>query len=547
VYTATDDCGNTSTCAFEVIVSCKDTCYCGTFTDMTIRFERGPGIPVMCGAPPVMISCPPPGYTYTLSGKFECQGTGCPDAPLDAQLEQPDGTILSLGSHVANPYFGIPVSNILLQQFGVYTMILTGHCGTQTCTCIIKFIVDPPCTDPCPCSGSEITMVGQAVQTAFPVTLFTKSCKACFSPPPLSDCVTMEWYINGGANPVAVTTGGQSFCYTFPGSGTYTVTHQTYLRKTDGSICAGFNYQQQITITCQDWDECVNSVFDNPSFGEGAVEGDLDAGGSSSGWKKMKPAQPKTEADKRMGSFDGWAISLSGNLESSGILTSIEPICMQKDSGLITVRIAVNDSGVQVAKKAPDRPCDRLEMRLFRGDDFELDITNCNEVDCYTLASIPLSDLDTGWHELQIPYDLRRWLAQDECGAAESVLFRPAVYVTNALMDNQGGEDTWSYAQLDNFCFGGQLVAVTEPSQAGKLRIYPNPNDGKFTVELTKAAEHGQTFQVIGLTGDVLLTAKAITGTTIQTVDASQLSQGIYLLQMVSDGQVLSVNKFVKQ
>jgi hypothetical protein len=542
--------GNQSFVDTLMLPTCVDSCVCGTFSDMAIRFERGPGIPLMCGAAPVVLSCPPAGYTYTISGKFQCMGSGCPDeAPFDAQLEMPDGQIISLGSQFASPYFGIPVSNLDLQQVGVYTVTLTGHCGAETCTCLIKFIMDPPCTDVCPCTIADIQAFSNAVDQGFAQVLSTKSCKACFTPIALSDCETVEWYLtNTNGSPIGTSTGNNSFCYSFPGSGTYTVIMVATRKKADGTNCETFTKSQTVTITCLIWAECSDSVFDNPSFGEGAVEGDLDAGGRSSGWKKMKPAQPKTEADKRMGSFDGWAIDLSGNLESSGILTRIEPVCIQKDSGLITVRIAVNDSGVQVAaKKAPDRPCDRLEMRLFRGDNFDLDIATCNEIDCYTLASIPLSDLDTGWHELQIPYDLRNWLALDGCDITDAVLIRPAIYVTNALMDSQGGEDTWSHAQLDNFCFGGVIVAVDDPLPGPDFRIYPNPNDGNFTVELGEIARPGLSLQVIGLTGELLLTTKAIAGAVIQNIDADQLSQGMYLLQIVSEGRVLGVKKFVKQ
>ncbi|HSF88419.1 MAG TPA: T9SS type A sorting domain-containing protein, partial [Saprospiraceae bacterium] len=548
-YTATDDCGNTASCSIDVTVGCMDTCFCGTFSDMVIRFERGPGTPLMCGAPPVTLSCPPAGYSYTLTGKFECQGSGCPpNAPFQAQIEEPTGMITTISGQMANPYFGIPISNVLLQQSGVYTITLTGQCGTQTCSCVIRFIIDPPCQDICPCTQQDIQDFSQAVNQGFASVLSTHSCKACFTPIALSECETVEWYLNNtGGTPIGTSMGGNSFCYQFPGSGTYTVIMVATRKKADGTNCETFVKSQQVNITCLIWDECSASVFDNPSFGEGAVEGDLDAGGRSSGWKKMKPAQPKTEADKREGSFDGWAINLTGNLEASGILTSIEPVCIEKDSGLITVRIAVSDSGVQVAKKAPDRPCDKLEIRLFRGDNFDLDITNCNEMDCYTLASIPLSGIDTGWHELQIPYDLRRWLALDECGGSQNVLFRPAIYVSNALMSNQGGEDTWSYAQLDNFCFGGMIVAVDDPQSVPDFRIFPNPNTGNFTVELAEAAQHGLSFQVIGLAGEMLLTTKAIAGTITQNIDASHLSNGMYLLRIVSEGRVLAVKKFVKQ
>lgn len=544
--------GNASDAFISKLSMCPqpDTCTCGAFTDLVIRFERGPGVALTCGGAPVNLSCPPPGYSYTLSGKFECQGSGCPgDTPFSSQLEQPDGTILSLGTQSATPFFGVPISNLDLQQAGVYTLTLTGQCGTQFCTCVIRFIIDPPCLDACPCSLQDIQAFNLAVDQGFASVLSTSSCKACFTPIALSDCETVEWYLNNtGGTPIGTSTAGNSFCYQFPGAGTYTVLMVVTRKKTDGTNCETFVKSQKVSITCVVWDECSSAVFVNPSFGEGAVEGDLDEGGSSSGWKKMKPAQPKTEADKRTGSYDGWAINLSGNLESSGILTSIDPVCIEKDSGLITVRIAVNDSGVQIAaKKAPDRPRNRLEVRLFRGDNFDIDFTNCNELDCYTLASIPLSNLDTGWHELHIPYNLKRWLVLDDCGVDEAIRIRPALYVTNALMDDQGGAYTYSFAQLDNFCFDEMIVAVDELYSARQFRIYPNPNHGTFTVELSEPILTDMSMYVTTLTGQILLKKNIMPDSQLQTIEANDLPQGMYLLQIVSDRRVMSVNKFVKQ
>ena len=168
-------------------------------------------------------------------------------------------------------------------------------------------------------------------------------------------------------------------------------------------------------------------------------------------------------------------------------------------------------------------------------------------MDCYELASIPLSDLDTGWHELQIPYNLRNWLAQDDCGSSDAVLIRPAVYVTNALMNNQGGEDTYSHAQLDNFCFGGMIVDVKDPPPVKDFEIYPNPNEGDFTVRLPGPAPQGMSLIITNTTGQVLFEHKIDPGSIMHTLELQGWTKGIYFLQIRSSGQMISVKKFVVQ
>lgn len=79
------------------------------------------------------------------------------------------------------------------------------------------------------------------------------------------------------------------------------------------------------------------------------------------------------------------------------------------------------------------------------------------------------------------------------------------------------------------------------------LRIYPNPNSGAFTLELPQAATPGMTFRIIGLTGQVLLEKAAEAGSARQALETGALPAGLYFVQVVEDGRVVGIERFVKQ
>ena len=92
-------------------------------------------------------------------------------------------------------------------------------------------------------------------------------------------------------------------------------------------------------------------------------------------------------------------------------------------------------------------------------------------------------------------------------------------------------------------------VSVEElmPKDESPLRIFPNPNPGLFTVELPQPATPGMTFRVTDLAGRLVLEKQTEAGSQQQTVQAGNLPDGLYFLQVVQGGRVLAVEKFVKQ
>ena len=79
------------------------------------------------------------------------------------------------------------------------------------------------------------------------------------------------------------------------------------------------------------------------------------------------------------------------------------------------------------------------------------------------------------------------------------------------------------------------------------VRILPNPNPGTFSVELPQPAVPGMEFRINDLAGRVVLEKQTKPGLAMQSVQAEALPDGLYFLQVVLEGKVLAIEKFVKQ
>ena len=91
------------------------------------------------------------------------------------------------------------------------------------------------------------------------------------------------------------------------------------------------------------------------------------------------------------------------------------------------------------------------------------------------------------------------------------------------------------------------LAVPSGPESAWSVSIYPNPNAGSFRVELPEAATKGMNFCIVNLVGQELRVLPAQAGVAMQTIQTSDLPAGLYFLQVVQEGKVLAVEKFVKQ
>jgi hypothetical protein len=459
-------------------------------------------------------------------------GNACPPSTLITwTLVAPSGMTTN-GSAPASPYFYLPIAPLQYAEPGTYTLILKGNCGGTDCPpCIMTFTID--CPNPCPC---DVLQFQKDVAKGFAISQSITSCKACFAPIALNDCDMVEWKINGGTT-VGATSGKQTFCYNFSGAGTYTMTMIVTRKKSDGSLCEVFVFSRSITINCLIKPACEGPVFPNSAFSQGAVAGGINTSGASEGW--YGPCGDPLVVEGALGSLDGWSIHLSGNLDSADVLAPVDAVCLEKSSGTISLRSREHHGDPHEYQNGK-----HIRIRLYQTSDFEMD--ECEAATCYDLATIDLAVLDTDWVDITIPYDLTDWAVTDtSCGG---VKVRLAVFVTTPLGSEQGTQlETRASMEVDNLCVEGSLVGVKALPYRHSLRISPNPNQGTFRVELPEEAATGTLFRITDLTGRLVQEQATARGSKQQTVEAGHLPDGLYFLQVVVEGQVFAVEKFVKQ
>jgi len=91
------------------------------------------------------------------------------------------------------------------------------------------------------------------------------------------------------------------------------------------------------------------------------------------------------------------------------------------------------------------------------------------------------------------------------------------------------------------------LSATNHLSLDSQIQVFPNPNNGNFIVELPIEADQSMVFRINDFVGRLILEKSTEIGSNKQTVAAEQLPEGLYFLQIVVEGKVLAVKKFVKQ
>lgn len=533
-------CEPTESCsAVFLLESCPSECLCGIFSDMFLRGPQGAlSQPLTCGGQPLNIGCPAPGGGFTLTGSFQCEGENCPmEADIDWELIGPSGSSVANGTIKSAPWFLQQFPSGYFLQPGVYTLILTGHCGSQTCPCIIKFMVEEGCPDPCPCDLQDL----QAdVNQGFASTLWNTSCKGCFSPLALSDCDEVEWHIDNPIGPpIGTSMGNQSFCYTFPGAGTYTVYMTVIRKKADGSLCESFVKAQTVTVTCLIRPDCDASILSNPRFNESAFAGPLNDTGASEGWNALVGNPTVVEGES--GSHDGWTIQLAGNYDNADVLSRLEPICLEKDTGTISIHLRLFPWGDPHIDHKDKTKWD-FKAKFYQGDNFEID--SCGISNCLQLASIDLTPFDTGWATLEFPYDLRDWDVSGLCGG---VLVRPAVYVTNLFGEEQGADTTRARLQIDNFCIDGILVGVDDDTKIEwGVRLIPNPTPGPVTLRFEGVLLKNTKLQIFDLWGRSVLAESLAAGVEEHTLSLAELPAGVYLIRIWEEGVPIWVEKLVK-
>lgn len=117
-------------------------------------------------------------------------------------------------------------------------------------------------------------------------------------------------------------------------------------------------------------------------------------------------------------------------------------------------------------------------------------------------------------------------------------------YRVTRTIDNGGCVSTYSLVvnQSGVYCYGcrqaGTEVSTVSPKTATTFEIFPNPNNGAFTVQLNESAENAQA-ELVNLLGEKV-DAFTFSGTSFSYSPAQTFAPGVYLLRVTNNGVVSS-------
>ena len=96
----------------------------------------------------------------------------------------------------------------------------------------------------------------------------------------------------------------------------------------------------------------------------------------------------------------------------------------------------------------------------------------------------------------------------------------------------------------DTTCISGSVQGAHELAQAG-IKMYPNPSNGNFWIEKNSSVSN-MDVQILDAFGRVVKSVKNVTEN-IHSIQATELSNGIYLIRVYSKNQILGDLKWIKQ
>lgn len=156
-------------------LNCTDSCTCLGFQDMNFLIN-GDFLFVDCNnQPPLMLPCPDSTGNFFFHGNLLCSDS----CATGVDWEFFDSGNISLWSGTAAVHgfggnvFHFDLPNIPYSIFngpGTFQLVLTGHCGADSCECVINFTL-PPCDSLCPGNLVQNGMFEQGTPSGFDETI----------------------------------------------------------------------------------------------------------------------------------------------------------------------------------------------------------------------------------------------------------------------------------------------------------------------------------------------------------------------------------------
>ncbi len=528
--TVFDACQSKKMCT-SFAVHC-DSCDCLPFSGTQFyNSSWQPGFKnVKCGdnvVLPCLKTGPPPQPLFFFHGNLNCNAKNCLGPSVNWAIVQ-NGVPVASGTTSLNPlpnmtsgHFDIGLNPALFTPGTSYMLTVSGLCGTKVCVCKITFRFEA-----CPCACKDLwAQVGQG----FSASGGHFSCKRTLKPKALcpGDMVTWSAVGPGFSMNFGPTSGNATQMIVFPGPGIYTVCMFVMRADAAGQICKR-EYCRKIYVKCHvnpndPADPTIavcpgGNLLQNGDFLT-AKGGDLGQGTASVGNWELFPNTGDGQVfveDSSGASDDGHLVLIGGKDNFAGVFQRLDPAPLG-DTAFIGLEV-VNLLGMDLPAGTA------LE---FRGQKDTLPGSPSK-----ALARLTLDSSMTGWTDiaLTIPVHLDPTMP----------FFVVCLQNENAAVRSVVGIDNLEFCAREK-------VGTFAPGQWGNIRIVPNPNPGQFTVVLPGPAPANLFLKISDLAGRMVFEKQAENGSQRQTIRAEKLPPGLYFLQVVSEGKLLAVEKFVKE
>jgi hypothetical protein len=142
-----------------------------------------------------------------------------------------------------------------------------------------------------------------------------------------------------------------------------------------------------------------------------------------------------------------------------------------------------------------------------------------NMRDTVGMAMQDLSGMAMSWFNFSIPFTYNSTDFPDSCIITMSA--------------SGASPEAGSYLYVDNLSFSGIIAGVENAEVTGTFKIFPNPANQDFQIDLSGLKSAAQQFEITDLTGRLVL-VKQSNNSLLQNISVGELPAGNYLLKIIT-------------